>query len=92
MPKKKRRGRSPASMPATVQDVNRAKEKAVEEAVAQCWSIFFRVLIDKHGATIQELQQLWREVEDYSEDVAAGKLTVADIRDSLKQEDGVIIA
>lgn len=92
MPKKRHRKRSPASMPATVQDVNRAKERAVAEAVTQCWSIFFRVLIDKHGATIPELQQLWREVEDYSEDVAAGRLKVADIRDSLKQEDGVIIA
>lgn len=84
--------RSPASIPATQQDVERAKEEARIEATKIAWAIMFRVLIDKHGATITELQQLWREVEDYSEDVAAGRLKVADIRDSLKQEDGVIIA
>lgn len=91
---KKKRGskqKSPASLPATQADVKRAKVQATADATRLCWAIFFRVLIDKHGATNEDLRKLWDEINDYSEAVASGEISRSDILDSLKQEDGVVV-
>lgn len=88
MPKKKT---NPRRRPATQADVKKAKTEAHEQAIRLTWSIFFTVLRDKHGATIEELRQFWDEVNDLSDSIAKGYCTVADLREILKTEAGAVI-
>ena len=81
--------RSPASIHATQQDVERAKDEARIEATKIAWAIMFRVLIDKHGARPEEIKQLVEEVEDYSDAINKGEVKLRDILQSLKEEDDV---
>lgn len=48
---------NPRRRPATMADVERAKQEAQAEAISYAMTIFFTVLCDKHGATDEELRQ-----------------------------------
>lgn len=89
--KLKHKRKSPASIHATIADVNKAKKAATDISVKMCWGIFFRVLIDKHGCTPEQLKILWQEINDYSDAVVRGDVSVSEILDTLKQEDGMVV-
>lgn len=89
--KSKHKRKSPASIHATMADVNKAKKAATDISIKMCWGIFFRVLIDKHGYTQDQLKTLWNEINDYSSAVARGDVSVSEILDTLKQEDGMVV-
>lgn len=91
MAKTKHKRKSPASIHATMADVNKAKKAATDISIKMCWGIFFRVLIDKHGYTQDQLKTLWNEINDYSSAVARGDISVSEILDTLKQEDGMVV-
>ena len=82
---------NPRRRPATQADVQRAKQKGQEEAVKLAWSILFTVLRDKEGYDLEDLQRVWKEVDDLSDSIAKGYCTVTDLRDVLKQEIGADI-
>lgn len=82
---------NPRRIPVTKADLEKAKTEAREEAVRIAWSIFFTVLRDKHGATIEELRQFWDEVNELSDSIAKGYCTVADLRQILREEAGANI-
>lgn len=82
---------NPRRRPATQADVQRAKQKGQEEAVKLAWSILFTVLRDKEGYDLEDLQRVWKEVDDLSDSIAKGYCTVTDLRDVLKQEIGANI-
>lgn len=80
---------NPRRKPATMADVNRAKQEAQDRALKAAWSIFFTVLRDKEGYALDDLRRCWKEVEDLSDGIAKGYCTVADLREILESEEGV---
>lgn len=82
---------NPCRRPASQADVLKAKKQAQEEAVMLAWSIMFTVLRDKEGYDLENLQRVWKEVEDLSDSIVKGYCTAADLRDVLKQEIGANI-
>lgn len=82
---------NPRRRPATMADVERAKNAAIDEATAMAMAMFFTVLCDKHGATAQDLQTLWSEITELSSSVAQGYVSVSDLLNTLKQEYEVYI-
>lgn len=82
---------NPRRRPATQADVNRAKKLASNESIRIAWAIMFTVLRDKEGYELEDLRRVWNEVEDLSEGIADGYVTVADLKDVLKQEIGAVV-
>lgn len=82
---------NPRRRPATGADVQRAKEAAIREAVVYAWAIVFTVLLDKESATPEILQRVWREVEYLSDSVSEGRVSVADLIHTLREEYGVYL-
>ena len=89
--KKKKKRTNPHRQPVTMADVNRAKDEGMDEAVEFCWSIFFSVLRDKRGYTLDDLRETWEQVEYLSESVKEGRCTVADLRHILGEEEGIAL-
>lgn len=89
MGKKKRV--NPRRQPATMADVKRAKAEAEGNALKTAWSIFFTVLRDKRGFTLDDLRETWEEVERLSGSIAKGYCTVADLRNILGEEEGIAL-
>lgn len=77
---------NPRRRPATQADVERARDSAVKEAVKCSMAIFFTVLLDKEGADVDILKRVWREVNDLSESVKEGYVSLDDLRRVLKDE------
>lgn len=82
---------NPRRRPATMADVERAKQEAQAEAISYAMTIFFSVLCDKHGATDAELRQFWAEVNYLSESIVQGYVSLADLRHTMRTERGIEI-
>ena len=82
---------NPRRRPATQADVNRAKQDAQSEAISLAMTIMFTALLDKEGFTQEDLQRLWREVNDLSDSIAQGYVSAADLRNVLRREYGVYV-
>ena len=67
-------------------DVEKAKKAAHTEAIGYAMAIFFTVLFDKHGATKDELNVFWDEVNELSEEITNGYVSLADLRSTLRTE------
>lgn len=80
---------NPRRRPATMADVERAKQEAQAEAISYAMTIFFTVLCDKHAATDAELRQFWGEVNYLSESIVQGYVSLADLRHTLRTERGI---
>ena len=91
MSKKKHKKPNPNRIPASQADVNRAKLKARDEAIEFVWSIFFTVLRDKRGYTLEDLQATWKDCENLSDSIAKGYCTVEDLSTILNEEGGAYL-
>lgn len=91
MSKKRKKKTNPRRQPVTMAEVKRAKTDAEDRALRAAWSIFFTVLRDKEGLTLDDLRRIWGEVEDLSDSIAKGYCTVSDLREILKLEEGVCL-
>ena len=80
---------NPRRRPATMQDVERAKRAAQEEAITNAMAIFFTVLIDKGHAGPERLRRIWRDVNELSDAIIKGYVSVGDLRETLKREYGI---
>jgi propanediol dehydratase large subunit len=80
---------NPRRKPATQADVERAKRLAVREAARYAWAIVFTVLMDKEHATPEILQRVWSEVDSLSDEIAEGRVSVADLICVLREEYGI---
>lgn len=89
MAKKKRV--NPKRRPVTMADVKRAKNEAEDAALRAAWSIFFTVLRDKRGFTLDDLRETWKAVEDLSDSIAKGYCTITDLRHILGEEEGIAL-
>jgi hypothetical protein len=77
---------NPRRRPATQADVERAKTDAQAEAINIAMAIFFTVLCDKEHADKDIMRRVWDEVNDLSDSISKGYVSVADLRDVLKRE------
>ena len=68
MKRRQNKGKSnPVKHPATMRDVNRAKNEAFLQAVDFSLAIVFSVLLDKEGFNLFQIQRTWKEVQELSD-------------------------
>ena len=82
---------NPRRRPATMADVNRAVEQATNDALAASAAIFLTVLCDKESADAEIIQRVWQEMQELSQSIIDGYVSVADLKDTLRKEYGVDI-
>ena len=82
---------NPRRRPATMADVNRAVEQATNDALAASAAIFLTVLCDKKSADAEIIQRVWQEMQELSQSIIDGYVSVADLKDTLRKEYGVDI-
>ena len=83
--------KNPHRIPATRADVDKARRMAKEEAADAAIAIMITALMDKMGWTTEQVLELWGHVQDLSESIREGRITVPDLKDVLKQEAGLIV-
>ncbi len=81
---------NPTKQPVTQADLKKAKNAAVSEAIETAWAIFFTVLRDKEGHKTEDLQRIWGHINDLSDSIVQGYVNVADLKNVLKQEEGLV--
>ena len=79
---------NPRRRPATQADVNRAKKEAQDQAVKIAWAIMFTCLRDKEGWGKIRLKRLWGEIENLSDSIAKGYVSIKDLF-AVLGEDGI---
>ena len=77
---------NPRRQSATVADVKRAKRKATDEAMKLILYMVLFVLIDKHDAPKEDIQQLASEVNYLADSINRGYVKWSDIRQVLEEE------
>lgn len=80
---------NPRRRPVNKADVQKAKKEAVLEAAHFALAIMFTCLHDKEGWGKIRLKRLWHEVEELSDSVTKGYVTINDLRRTLEEEMGV---
>lgn len=83
----KRKKTNPRKQIATKADVNKAKEKAITYAML----VFLFVMYDKEGWGRKRLRRVWDEVNDLSDSISKGYVSLKDIQITLEKEAGIII-
>ena len=76
---------NPRRVPRTEADVAAAYAKGVTEGLNRGIELMLYVLIDKHDAPMDDVQQLAGELNHAAQCVAEGYVTWADIRQMLKE-------
>lgn len=89
MPRNKRV--NPRRRPATQADIERAKADATTEAMRRILYMVLYVLIDKHNAPMEDVQQFADEVNYQADSIARGYVTWRDIERVVRDEYGVVI-
>ena len=82
---------NPRRRPATQADVNRAEQRATNDALETSASIFLTILCDKEGADAETIQRVWQEMQELSQSIIDGYVSVSDLKDTLSNEYGVDI-
>ena len=77
---------NPRRKPVSQADLNKAVLAAINEAVEQAFAIFFTTLLDKHGAKQEDLEVLWQEINELSDAITDGYVSVDDLRTVLAEE------
>ena len=72
--------------PATEADIKRAKAQAMDEAMQTILYMVLYVLVDKHGATHEEIAQLAAEVNYVADSISRGYIKWQDIMHTLEDE------
>lgn len=86
--KAKSKKTNPNNIPRTQADCDRAWERGVLDGVNNASAIFLTVLVDKFNGG-DYIVEVWHEIEKLSEEVAEHRVTVADLRATLREEYGV---
>jgi hypothetical protein len=76
---------NPRRVPRTQKDVDAAYDRGVTEGLHRGIELMLYVLIDKHAAPMDDVQQLAQELNHAAGCVAEGYITWADIRQMLKE-------
>ena len=78
---------NPRRVPRTQRDVDAAYDAGIAEGLNRGIELMLYVLIDKHAAPMDDVQQLATELNHAAECVAKGYITWPDIRQMLKEYD-----
>lgn len=76
---------NPRRVPRTQKDVDAAYDRGITEGLHRGIELMLYVLIDKHAAPMDDVQQLARELNHAAGCVAEGYVTWADIRRMLRE-------
>ena len=90
MAKRKRERVNPRRVPRSEADCRQEWKAGVIEGLRLMECILLRVMIDKHPDAL-DLNQLWEEMTAYSTAWAEGRVSTSDLRDSLRQEDEILL-
>ena len=82
---------NPRRRPVTQADVNKAAQRATNDALAASAAIFLTVLCDKESADAEVIQRVWQEMQELSQSIIDGYVSVSDLKDTLSNEYGVDI-
>lgn len=80
---------NPRRRPATEADIRRAKDRATDEAMNAIMYMLLWVLVDRHGAKPEEVQQVKDELHDVADSINRGYIKWQDLRDTLEEEYGI---
>ena len=72
-------------------DIKRAKSEAESSAVVSTTAVIFTVLADKFRWTPEQMTILWKFVEDLSNSVGEGRVSIADLKCVLREEYGIVL-
>lgn len=86
MSKKKIKKKNPNKKHATEADVIKAKKQATYEAMERVLMLVLYVLVDKHDAPREDIQQLANEVNYMADSVSKGYVSWRDIENVLLDE------
>lgn len=81
---------NPRRRPASGEDVTRAWKKGVLDGCSNASAIFLTVLVDKFDGE-DKVADVWKEIVKLSEEVNERRVSVADLRQTLREEYGVIV-
>lgn len=70
---------NPSRRPATGADVERAKKEATNQAIKRILYLVLYVLIDKHDAPYEDIQQFSQEINYYADSITKGYISWKDI-------------
>ena len=79
---------NPRNKPASEEDVKRARAKGIEDGVTCACAIFLTVMVDKFDAE-DKIKDIWGETNKLSEEIKEGRVSVADLRYTLRSEYGI---
>lgn len=82
---------NPRRRPCSEADLNRAKNKAVEDAIQFVKTIFFTVLLDKYGWNKEQLAEFRDRYVGLSDEIEESRISYADLRQVLKAEYEIIV-
>lgn len=82
---------NPKKKPVNYADVIKAKKDAENKAIEAVWAIFFSVMKDKEGWGKKRLSRLWSEVNDLSDSIVKGYVSVSDLKHALKIESNIVL-
>ena len=91
MSKGKKKHTPARNIPVSKADVDRAKKLAADEGVKLAMVIFLSVLLDKEGYDKERLQQVWKHIEDRSQAITDGYVSVNDLYKVLRDEYEVVL-
>ncbi len=77
---------NPRRRPATQADIERAAKATRDTAIRLTSTIFLSVLCDKEGADAETIRRVWNEVNDLSDSISQGYVSISDLRDTLRKE------
>ena len=77
---------NPRKIPATQADVKRAKEQGYVEGVEAALAMMLYAIADKEHFPKWQIQRIGKEVDDVSDSVIKGYVTIPDILHMLKEE------
>lgn len=80
---------NPKKIPRTEADVERARKEGLMIGQEYATVIFLTVLYDKEHATYEIMQRVGEEINSLAESITQGYVTIADLKNTLKQEYGI---
>lgn len=78
---------NPSKRPATQADVNKAKREATDIAIKRTVKMVLYILLDKHDAPAEEVQQLSNEIGWLANGIVNGIMSWNDVDRVLKEYD-----
>lgn len=82
---------NPRHLPISQADLKKAKDIAMTQAIQSAYAITFTVLRDKFDWDIEQLKEIWKEINELSDSLAKGYIKVKDLLWVLDEEAGIVI-